>query len=143
MDERNARVPRRNRLDGSLAAKLPFVGPLARWFAAVSSRRAGRVPVGLLTLLPIALLLDLFDAADELALGPVGMLVSFVLESAFLLGVTGRTGYAVGLAGVDLVPGLDILPMATLTLLAEIARAWNEDGAPGPAAAGKGPVIDV
>lgn len=135
-------MPRRNRLDGSLAAKLPFVGALARWFASVASRRAGRVPIGLLSLLPVALLLDLFDAADELALGPVGMLASFVLESAFLLGVTGRTGYSFGLSAVDLVPGLDLLPMATLTLLAEAARVWNEgseDGKARPA----GPVIDV
>ena len=135
-------MPRRNRLDGSLAAKLPFVGALARWFAGVASRRAGRLPVGLLSLLPIAILIDVFDALDEFALGPVGMLGSFVLESAFLLGITGRAGYSFGLSAVDLVPGLDVLPMATLTLLAEAARQWSgegEDAKPRPT----GPVIDV
>lgn len=134
-------MPRRNRLHGSLAAKLPFVGALARWFGDVASRRAGRLPVGLLSLLPVAILIDVFDAMDELALGPVGMLVSFVLESAFLLGVTGRVGYSFGLSAVDLVPGLDVLPMATLTLLAEAARAWS--GEDEPKARPTGPVIDV
>lgn len=133
-------MTRRHRLDGKLAARIPLVGPLGAWIARIASRRAGRLPVGLLSLLPLAILLDVFDAMDELALGPLGMGVSFLLESAFLLGVTGRIGYSLGLSAVDLVPGLDVLPMATITLLAEVARAFAErpEGArPG------GPVIDV
>lgn len=128
--------------DRSVLARLPFVGGLARLIESVAKRRMGPIPTGLLALLPVAILLDVFDAADELAPG-VGAIVSFVVETAFLLGVTGRTGYALGLSAVDLVPGVDILPMATLTLLAEIGRQWGDPDR-GPAAPPpSGPIIDV
>lgn len=133
----------RSRFDASFARRIPGVGAMASGFARVAERRAGRVPVGLLALLPVALLIDVFDAADELALGPIGMAASFLVESAFLLGVTGRASYAFGFAGIDLVPGVDVLPFATITLAGEILRAWRD----APRADGKvrpdGPVIDV
>lgn len=135
-------VPRdRRSFDGSIAARLPGVAQLAAAFQRLADLRVGRVPVGLVALLPVALFLDFFDAADELFLGPVGMAVSFLLETGFLLGLTGRATYAFGFAGIDLIPGVDIIPFATLTLVREIARAWNEDedGVGRP----KGPVIDV
>lgn len=140
-NDRSFAVTRRDRLDGSLAARLPLVGPLARVFSQIAERRAGPVPTGLLALLPVAILLDVFDALDEFALGPIGMGVSFVVESAFLLGLTGRAGYSFGLSAVDLVPGLDIVPMATLTLLREIGASWGRPER-GPAGA-TGPIIDV
>lgn len=126
----------------SLAARVPGVSALAELFARVAALRRGRTPVGLLALLPVAVLLDVFDAADELFLGPVGMLASFVLETAFVLGVTGRPAYAIGFAAVDLVPFVDTIPVATLTLVAEIARAYREGGASAGPARGA-PVIDV
>ena len=133
---------RRRDVDGALAAKIPGVASLARLFARLADMRAGRVPVGLLALLPVALFLDLFDVADELVVGPVGMALSFVLETAFILGLTGRTSYALGFAGIDLIPGVDVIPFATLTLVKAIADAWNED-APQGAGRPNGPVIDV
>lgn len=132
---------KRRTLDDSLAAKVPGVAALARLFQRLSDVRAGRVPVGLLALLPVALLLDLFDVADELVLGPVGVALSFVLETAFVLGLTGRTSYALGFAGVDLIPGVDVIPFATLTLVKAIADAWGGDER--ASARPEGPVIDV
>ena len=117
---------KRRTLDDSLAAKVPGVAALARLVQRLSEVRVGRAPVGLLALLPVAILLDLFDVADELALGPVGMALSFVLETAFVLGLTGRASYALGFAGIDLVPGVDVIPFATLTLVKAIADAWGE-----------------
>lgn len=135
----------RNRPVGKAASsKIPGFSALAALFARVASVRAGRVPVGLLALLPVALFLDFFDAADELFAGPVGMFVSFALESAFVLGVTGRPTYALGFAGIDLIPGVDLIPFATIAVVRELARAWNE-GAPTAARRSRveGPVIDV
>lgn len=117
------------------------MGALAGLFRRFAQWRVGRLPAGLLALLPVAVLLDLFDVLDEFALGPVGMAVSFVAEAAFLLGVTGRPTYSLGFAGVDLIPGLDLIPFATLAVLAEIGRAWRED--PGVVRTPDGPVIDV
>ncbi|HEX2022020.1 MAG TPA: hypothetical protein VHH36_04860, partial [Candidatus Thermoplasmatota archaeon] len=76
------------RVHESVASKLPGVGAIASFIESIARIRAGRVPAGLLLLLPVAVLLDVFDAADELAT-PVGMALSFVLESAFLLAITG------------------------------------------------------
>lgn len=126
----------------SFATRVPGVRGLAGVFGRLAAWRVGRVPVGLLALLPVALFIDLFDAADELALGPIGMAVSFVVEAAFLLALTGRTSYAVGFAGIDLIPGVDLIPFATLTLLSRVLRAWREgpdEGKMHP----EGVVIDV
>lgn len=114
-------------LSPTFAEKVPGVSALARLIRRIADARAGRVPIGLVALLPVALLLDLFDFADELAFGPVGMALSFVLETAFVLGVTGRPAYALGFAGIDLVPGLDVIPFATLTLVKAISDAWDEE----------------
>lgn len=122
----------------SLAHRIPFVAPLAALVARLAELRVGRLPVGLLLLLPVAVALDIFDTFDELALGPVGMAASFLVETAFVLGLTGRAGYAVGFATFDLIPGLDVVPVATLTLVSRIGAALRED-----APARSGPVIDV
>lgn len=124
----------------SLANRIPLVGPLAALIGRLAELRVGRAPVGLLLLLPLAILLDVFDTFDELALGPVGMGASFLLETAFVLGVTGRPGYALGFAAVDLVPGIDVIPVATLTLLARIFAGVRGDG---DQVRPDGPVIDV
>lgn len=116
---------------------------LAAFFQRLAKLRVGRVPVGLLGLLPIALAIDLFDVGDELAGGPLGMGLSFVLESAFLLAITGRPAYAIGLAGFDLLPIVDVLPLATITLVREIVRAWSARPAPTPETPPQGPIIDV
>lgn len=110
----------------NVARRIPGVSQLADLVRRVADIRAGGRPVGLLMLLPAAVLLDVFDFADELG-GPVGMGASFVLETAFLLGLTGRASYAFGFAGMDLVPGVDVIPFATITLVREIAAAWHED----------------
>jgi hypothetical protein len=135
-------VRQRRTLDHTLASRIPGVAALARLFQGLANVRAGRVPVGLLALLPVAIFLDLFDVADELVVGPVGMALSFVLETAFVLGLTGRTSYALGFAGIDLIPGVDVIPFATLTLLKSIADAWNETGEERRVRP-DGPVIDV
>jgi hypothetical protein len=135
-------VRKRRTLDHTLASKVPGVAALAAFFQRLADLRAGRVPVGLLALLPVALFLDLFDVADELFVGPVGMALSFVLETAFVLGLTGRTSYALGFAGIDLIPGVDVIPFATLTLVKAIADAWKE-GEPEGRVRPEGPVIDV
>lgn len=127
---------------GSFAERIPGVAALGRVFARIAKLRVGRVPIGLVALIPVALFIDLFDAGDELVGGPVGMGVSFLVESAFLLGLTGRAGYAIGLAGFDLLPIVDVIPWATITLVREIVVAWREparDAAP----ATPGPIIDV
>lgn len=117
---------------------------LAAFFGRLKSVRVGRVPVGLLALLPVALFLDLFDVADELVVGPVGMGISFVLESAFLLALTGRPTYAFGFAGIDLLPFIDTIPFATITLVLEIVRAWGAPPEEDPRGPGhEGPIIDV
>lgn len=124
------------------ATRIPGVWRLAGTFGRLASWRVGRIPAGLLALLPVALFIDLFDVGDELVFGPLGMAASFVVESAFLLAVTGRASYAIGFAGIDLVPGIDIVPFATITLVVEIARAWRapeQDGKVHP----EGVVIDV
>lgn len=140
------RVPRRDprTFDGSLASRIPGVSALAELFGRIARLRAGRVPIGLVALLPVSLFIDLFDVADELALGPVGMALSFLLEAAFLLGLTGRASYALGLAGVDLIPFVDTLPFATITLVREIAAAWRGERAEPPTPQRpQGPIIDV
>lgn len=125
-----------------MAARIPGVSALASMFRRIADARAGRVPIGLVALLPVALLIDLFDIADELALGPVGVALSFMLETAFLLGLTGRASYALAFAGLDLIPVVDTLPWATITLVREILANWNTP-APPPPAKPKGPIIDV
>jgi hypothetical protein len=130
------------RVSDPIARRLPGVAALARLFDRLAMHRVGRVPLGLIMLLPVALLLDVFDAADELFLGPVGVALSFIAESAFLLALTGSAVPALGFAALDLIPFVDIIPFATLTLLREIARAWREDTPP-PYAPGGGPVVDV
>ena len=64
-----------------LAYRVPGVGALAALFARIAAIRRGRAPVGLLLLLPLAMLLDAYDIVDELALGPLGMGLSFLVES--------------------------------------------------------------
>ena len=140
-DARRDRVPRRI-LPERVARRVPGVGWLAALVARVAAVHVGRTPVGLLALLPVALLLDFFDVADELVGGPVGMLLSFVLETGFVLGLTGRVGYAVGFAGIDLLPFVDVVPFATLTLLHELSVAWGEREPEGRVRP-DGPVIDV
>lgn len=127
---------------GSFAERIPGVATLGRGFARIAKLRLGRVPIGLVALIPVALFIDLFDAGDELVGGPIGMGVSFLVESAFLLGLTGRAGYAIGLAGFDLLPIVDVIPWATITLVREILVAWREPDA-GSASPTRGPIIDV
>lgn len=122
------------------ASRVPIIGPLVGWFSRIAAKRWGRVPIGLVALLPIALLIDAFDAADELVLGPLGMGVAFALESAFLLAVTGSAAPAFGLAALDLIPFVDTIPWATIMLGARIWREWAKMSE-GPRA--NGPVIDV
>lgn len=136
----------RSKFDGSVAARIPGVSALATMFHRIADMRLGRIPIGLVALLPVALLIDLFDIADELALGPVGVGLSFLLETAFLLGLTGRASYALGFAGLDLIPVVDTLPWATITLVREILANWNSPAqgprAP-PQAPPQGPIIDI
>ncbi|HUR69978.1 MAG TPA: hypothetical protein VM370_12090 [Candidatus Thermoplasmatota archaeon] len=135
-------APRDRTKDRSFAARIPGVRALAALFERIASVRVGRVPMGLLALLPVSLFIDLFDVADELAAGPVGMTLSFFVESAFLLGLTGSAGYSLGAAAFDFLPGLDVVPFATITLVREIMRAWGEPGH-APARGATGPIIDV
>ena len=131
-----------SRFDRSFAARIPGVGALAGFFGRIASLRWGRVPIGLVALLPVAVLIDVFDALDELAGGPLGMGASFLVEAAFLLGLTGRASYALAFAGLDLIPFVDVLPWATITLvrriIAELTRVPDEQTAPPT-----GPIIDV
>ena len=124
------------------ASRLPIVGGLAAWFQRIARARAGRVPIGLIALLPIALAIDAFDAADELFLGPVGMGAAFVVESAFLIAVTGGMAPAFAFAALDLVPLVDTIPWATILLGREIWRAWR-DGPRDDTPRSAGTVIDV
>lgn len=129
-----------------VAERIPGVAALAGVVRKVAGWKLGRLPVGLLALLPVAALLDLFDVGDELVGGPVGIALSFVAETAFVLGITGRPSYALGWAGFDLIPGLDLVPVATITLVREISRAWREGDLARPAPGNfvpTGPVIDV
>jgi len=132
----------RSRFDGTFAARIPGVSALASLFRRIADMRAGRVPIGLVALLPVALFIDLFDIADELALGPVGVGLSFLIETAFLLGLTGRASYALGFAGLDLIPIVDTLPWATITLVREILANWNTPAQQTPPPT-QGPIIDV
>lgn len=137
-------MPRdRRAFEGSFAERIPGVASLARVFQRLAAFRIGRVPVGLLALLPISIFLDFFDVADELVGGPLGMGTSFLLESAFLLGLTGRATYAFAFAGIDLLPVIDVVPFATITLVREIVRAWSDDPRPHAPVRPEGPVIDV
>lgn len=121
-------VVRRDRrsFEGSFAERVPGVAALAGVFRGLASLRMGRVPIGLVALLPVAIFLDLFDVADELVAGPLGVGLSFLLESAFLLALTGRATYAFAFAGIDLIPVVDVIPFATITLVRELVRAWGE-----------------
>lgn len=128
------------RFDDAFAKRIPGVSGLAAFFRRVAAFRRGRVPLGLLALLPVAILIDLLDIPDELAGGPLGMGLSFILESAFLLGLTGRASYAFGMAGIDLIPFVDVIPFATITLVREIVQAWTRPLDP---VRPSGPIIDV
>lgn len=109
---------------------IPGLSFVAGLVARVAAIRAGKVPLGLLLLLPVAIMIDVFDFGDEFFFGPVGMAISFAVETAFVLGVSGRPGYAFGFAGIDLIPGVDVIPFATLTVLREFVLAWKhrDDG---------------
>lgn len=131
----------RRTMKDTLAAKIPGISWLASLVRRVAQVRVGRAPVGLFALIPVALFLDFVDSPLNLALGPFSMVVAFVLETAFVLGLTGKTGYAIGLSGIDLIPGIDVVPFATITLGIEIAKALR--GAPATGNTGDGPVIDV
>lgn len=109
-----------------MARRIPGVSQLADVVRRIAAIRTAGRPTGLVMLLPVAIALDLFDLADEFG-GPVGMGLSFVLETAFLLGLTGRASYAFGFAGIDLIPGVDLVPFATITLVREIMAAWRDD----------------
>ena len=138
-----SRRVRRGRFHESLATRLPFVGGLAAWFRSVADRRWGRVPIGLISLLPISLAIDLFDVADEVFLGPVGVGVSFFVESAFLLALTGSAVPAFAFAALDVVPFVDTIPWATILLVREIMRAWRGESDLRETRAAGAPVIDV
>lgn len=109
------------------AARVPLFGTLSMHFTRLAALRWGRVPIGLVALLPVALLIDAFDAVDELFLGPVGMGVAFAVESAFLLAVTGSAAPAFAFAALDLIPVVDTIPWATIILVWRIWKAWGED----------------
>lgn len=132
-----ARSSRVRAVDGSRLAEVPGFRALVGWFARVAAIRHGRTPTGLLVLVPVALAIDLIDSPLDLLGGPVSMALAFILESAFVLGITGRPRYALASAGIDLIPGIDLVPFATLTLVREIVRAWRRSDAP------SGTVIDV
>lgn len=138
-----APAPRRRRtIPERIARSVPGVTALAALFARVARARVGRVRVGLLALLPVAVLIDLLDVGDELLGGPIGMALSFIVETAFVLGLTGRPSWALGGAGWDLLPVLDVLPVATITVLVELLRdVAPEEGAERHRPTG--PVIDV
>lgn len=133
-------VHRRDQRRG-FVAKIPGVSALAELIQRVARVRQGRIPVGLLGLLPVAIFLDAFDFLDVFG-GPVTMGLAFILEAAFLMGITGTTSYSLLFAGIDLIPGVDIIPFATLTLVKEIARAWKEGEFRAPVHL-DGAVIDV
>lgn len=135
-----ARAPRK--FDGTFAERVPGVAGLARLFERIASARLGRVPIGLVALLPIALFIDFLDIPDELLGGPIGMGLSFILEAAFLLGLTGRASYAFAFAGLDLIPFVDTMPWATITLVRTILGAWSQEG-PQREPPPQGPIIDV
>lgn len=116
---------------------------LAELIARVARIRHGRLPTGLLALLPVAIFLDIVDSPLDLFGGPLTMGIAFLLETAFLLGLTGSPGYAFLFSGVDLIPGVDLVPFATLTLIREIAKAWRGDGFRDRVTVNGGPIIDV
>jgi hypothetical protein len=126
--------------DRSWAARIPGVRALAAVFERLAQLRVGRVPIGLLALVPVALFIDLFDVGDELVGGPLGVGLSFFVETAFLLGLTGRATYALGAGLFDLLPVFDVVPWATITLVREIVREWS---VPEANAMPTGPIIDV
>lgn len=133
--------PVARRFDQAFAERIPGVRALAAIFRRLAAIRVGRVPVGLFALLPVALALDLFDVGDELVGGPLGMGLSFLVEAAFLLAITGRASYALGFAGIDLIPFIDTIPFATITLVREIVKTSSEK-AP-ETERPSGPIIDV
>lgn len=122
---------RRRTMKDRMADKIPGVSWLAMKIRAIAQIRHGRVPTGLIALLPVAVFLDFFDAADVFG-GPLAMALSFFLETGFVLGLTGRTSYAFAFAGIDLIPGVDLIPFATITLVMEIRKAWNAPEADRP-----------
>lgn len=126
----------------TFAERVPGVSALAKLFERIASARWGRLPIGLFALLPVALFIDTFDALDELAGGPLGMALSFLVQSAFLLALTGRATLAFGLAGIDLVPVVDVLPWATIMLIRQIVAEMRRPE-PSPRPPVDGPVIDV
>lgn len=134
---------RRRAFDDGLAARIPGVSALASMFRRIAALRWKGVPIGLVGLLPVALFIDLFDAADELVGGPLGIALSFIVQAAFLLGLTGRASYALAFAGLDVLPIVDVMPWATITLVRTIVAEWSaprdapEDVKP------RGPIIDV
>lgn len=137
----NPTVQRRDERRG-LVAKIPGVSALSELVSRIARVRQGRVPIGLIGLVPVAILLDLVSSPLDILGGPFTMAIAFVVEAAFLMGITGKTSYSILFAGVDLVPGLDIIPFATLTLVKEIARAWREGEFRAPVSL-DGAVIDV
>lgn len=127
--------------DGTFAERIPGVAALARAFERIARARLGRVPIGLVALLPVALFIDFLDIPDELLGGPIGIGLSFILEAAFLLGLTGRASYAFAFAGLDLIPFVDTMPWATITLVRAMLGEWRRDARAPPNA--RGPIIDV
>ena len=127
----------------SMAAKIPGVSSMAELIARVARIRHGQAPTGLLMLLPLSIFLDVVGSPLDLFGGPITMGLAFILESAFMLGLTGQTSYALLFAGIDLIPGLDLIPFATLTLVKQIAKAWREGGFRDPVTVNGGPIIDV
>jgi len=122
------------------ARRFPGIAQMADVVARIAAWRARGRPMGLIVLLPLAMIIDAIDTADELFFGPVGVAVAFVLETTFLLGVTGQAGRALGMASIDLIPFIDTLPFATITTVREIVRQWR---GPRVVAGPDGPVIDA
>jgi hypothetical protein len=126
----------------SKIAKIPGISSLAEIIQRIARIRHGRVPTGLIMLLPLSLFIDIVDSPIDLLGGPFSMGIAFILETAFMLGLTGQTSWALLFSGIDLIPGLDLIPFATLTLIKEINKAWREGDFRAPVHL-DGAVIDV
>lgn len=115
-----------------ILARLPGYARLVAFFARVARTRVRDAPLGLVALLPVAIAIDFFDVFDEIV--PVaGTAASFVVESAFLMALTGSPIRSLGFAGLDLIPLVDTIPFATLAVLRRLAEGLSPEarnGAP-------------
>ncbi|HWG92082.1 MAG TPA: hypothetical protein VNZ52_14630 [Candidatus Thermoplasmatota archaeon] len=122
--------------------QIPGWSALTRTFENLAQRRVGPHPVGLLTLVPVAVAIDIFDFLDE-GLPVVGTVASFFVQTAYLTAVTGKPTAALGFSAIDLIPGLDIIPMATIATVRQILAAYREAPREAGVSRPTGPVIDV